>query len=158
MPTCSQHCRHDGKPARVEELADRLRRSARKITGPRQCILAVLEQHAHPLAIREIFDLLPGRVCDLATVYRSMHLLLEHALVRKVEFGDGSARYELIRSGNSHHHHLVCTDCREIVELDECFPKELEDTIARRSGFRAVTHRLEFFGVCPRCAARSAAV
>jgi Fur family ferric uptake transcriptional regulator len=111
-----------------------------------------MEQHAHPLAIREIFDLLPGHVCDLATVYRSMHLLQEHELVRKVEFGDGSARYELIRAGNDHHHHLVCTHCREIVELDECFPKELEDAIARRSGFRAVTHRLEFFGICPKCA------
>ena len=157
MRTAGTHDQPGCQTESLAALAGRLRRSDRRLTGPRHAILAVLREAVHPLGSKQIHALLPAGECDLATVYRSMHLLEEHELVRKVEFGDGSARYELIRSDNGHHHHLVCTGCREIVELEECFPKELEDAIARRSGFRSVTHRLEFFGVCPKCAAGSPA-
>ena len=36
-------------------------------------------------------------------------------------------------------------------EIDECFPSEFQDQIAAASGYREVTHKLEFFGVCPAC-------
>jgi len=88
----------------------------------------------------------------LATVYRSMHLLESMGMVKRVELGEGGSRFELLREGDDgHHHHLVCTRCSDIVELDECFPDELQERIAARSGFKSVTHKLEFFGLCPRC-------
>jgi Fe2+ or Zn2+ uptake regulation protein len=37
------------------------------------------------------------------------------------------------------------------VEIDECFPDEIEKRIAQANGFKAVTHKLEFFGICPDC-------
>ena len=52
---------------------------------------------------------------------------------------------------DGHHHHLMCTRCSDIVELDECFSEDLQQKIAAASGYAKVTHRLEFFGVCPRC-------
>jgi Fur family ferric uptake transcriptional regulator len=77
-------------------------------------------------------------------------------MVRRFDFGDGTARFELLAEGDDgHHHHLVCTDCSVVVEVDGCFPVELEEALARRHGFTAVTHRLEFFGRCPKCAAKS---
>lgn len=133
-------------------LAERLRRRARKMTGPRQAILEILRHEAHPLSIREIFQALPKGDCDLATVYRSMHLLESMGMVKRFHFGDGGARFELLSEGDDgHHHHLVCTQCSRIVEIAECFPQTLEQSIAARSGFKALTHKLEFFGVCPRC-------
>jgi len=45
----------------------------------------------------------------------------------------------------------VCTRCSDIVEVEECFPHELQERIANRNGFKQVTHKLEFFGLCPRC-------
>jgi Fur family ferric uptake transcriptional regulator len=66
--------------------------------------------------------------------------------------GEGAARFELLGEGDDgHHHHLVCTRCSDIVELEECFSEELQKKIATASGYAKVTHRLEFFGVCPRC-------
>lgn len=138
-----------------ESLADltaRLRHGARRVTGPRQAILGVLRQERRPLTVREIRDGLTGIRCDPATIYRSLGMLTELDLVKRFDFGDGAARFELIGDGGrSHHHHLVCNRCTRIVEIDECFPEELEKSIARQNGFNAVTHRLEFFGVCPRC-------
>ena len=132
--------------------AERLRRRARKVTGPRQAILRILRHDRHPLSIREIYDRLDRGDCDLATVYRSMHLLEEMGMVKRFHFGRGGARFELIEEGDDgHHHHLVCVECSQVVEVEDCFPSELEERIARRNGFKSVTHRLEFFGLCPRC-------
>ena len=101
---------------------------------------------------REIFGSLPKGDCDLATIYRSMHLLENMGMVKRFDFGDGIARYELVAAGDDgHHHHLICTRCADVVELEDCFPIELEKTIAARNGFKAITHKLEFFGLCPEC-------
>jgi Fur family ferric uptake transcriptional regulator len=147
---------HDNAPARKHAelplLAERLRRRSRRMTGPRQAILDVLRRHRHPLAIKAIFSGLCAGDCDLATVYRSMHLLQEMGMVKRFDFGDGIARFELLAEGDDgHHHHLVCLRCSEVVEIEDCAVGELDDRIAVNSGFTAVTHKLEFFGICPDC-------
>jgi Fur family ferric uptake transcriptional regulator len=145
------HCHHPAT-RQFPALAERLRRKAHKLTAPRQAILQILGRNSHPLSIREIFRALPHGDCDLATIYRSMHLLEKMGMVKRFHFEDGGARFELLPEGDDgHHHHLVCTQCSQIVEIEECFPKSLQETIATRNGFKAVTHKLEFFGVCPRC-------
>lgn len=145
----------DGHGRRREplvELTRRLRSRSRKVTAARQAILEILRRQPHPLTNREIHSALTGRNCDLATIYRSMHLLEEMGIVKRFDFGDGVGRYELVGEGDDgHHHHLVCVRCSQIVEIEECFPRELEEEIAARNGFKSITHKLEFFGVCPRC-------
>jgi Fur family ferric uptake transcriptional regulator len=136
----------------MSALKNRLRGHSRKITGPRAAILEILRRHPHPLTNKEIFAALPKGQCDLATIYRSMHLLEKMGMVKRFDFGDGAARFELVGEGDDgHHHHLVCTRCSEVVEIDECFPDEIEKRIAAANGFKAVTHKLEFFGICPDC-------
>ena len=133
-------------------IAQKLRADSRKITGPRRAILAALEEQAHPLTIREIHKRIGEAECDLATIYRSMHMLEKMRIVQRFDFGDAVGRYELVRhTDDEHHHHLICTDCAKVVEIDECFPQELEEKIATGNGFAAITHKLEFFGVCPAC-------
>jgi len=154
-PGPRHHCAASGgSHAQVPELADRLRRKSRRVTGPRQSILQVLRSHAHPISIRTLFDQLPKGDCDLATVYRSMHLLESMGMVKRYQFGDGMARFELLRDGDDgHHHHLVCTKCAVVVEIEECGMGDLEARMAGSYGFASVTHKLEFFGICPNCQA-----
>jgi Fur family ferric uptake transcriptional regulator len=135
-----------------EQFARRLREGSRKITGPRRAILELLEKKEHPLAAGVIHNLLARNRCDLATVYRSVRMLEELSLLQRFDFGDGIARFELVRQEEHiHHHHLICKECAKIVEIEECFPAELEKRIASGNGFAAITHKLEFFGVCPCC-------
>jgi Fur family ferric uptake transcriptional regulator len=136
----------------LAQLADRLRKQSRKVTGPRQAILKILRRQAHPMSNKEIHAAMPVRDCDLATVYRSTRLLEEMSMVKRFDLGDGVARYELLKDGDDgHHHHLVCTRCAEVIEIEECSMHELEERIAVENGFKAVTHRLEFFGICHGC-------
>jgi Fur family ferric uptake transcriptional regulator len=145
-------CHPRPRTASLPALADRLRRKSRKFTGARQAILEVLRRQANPMSIKEIFRDLAERECNLTTVYRSMHLLESMGIVQRFDFGDGVARFELLEEGeDGHHHHLVCTRCSNVVELRECSMSELEEKIARRNSFAEVTHKLEFFGICPDC-------
>ncbi len=133
-------------------LYDRLRRESRKLTGPRRAVLQVLGDEARPLSSQEVFHRLPKGAGDLATVYRSIQLLERLGMVKRFHFGDGVARFALLdERHHGHQHHLVCTRCASLVEIGDCIVRELEERIAARSKFKAVTHRLEFFGVCPAC-------
>src|ERR1043166_2016475 len=152
-----KHARASADRPHLTELTGQLRRDSRRVTGPRQAILELLRHHAHPLTNKEIYSRLRSE-CDLATIYRSMHLLEKMQLVQRFDFGDGVARYELIGAhDHGHHHHLICTRCDEVVEIDQCFPRVLEKKIARQNGFKSVSHKLEFFGVCPGCQRSGAA-
>jgi len=143
---------HKSERTPLLRLTDRLREKSHKITGPRQAVLNLLASCCHPMSPKEIFTALPKKECDLVTIYRSLRLLEQMGMVKRFDFGDGTARFELLAEGDDgHHHHLVCVQCSEIVELDECSMAELEQRIAANNGFKAVTHKLEFFGVCPHC-------
>ena len=66
-------------------MTGRLRDKSRKITGPRAAILEILRQHPHPFTNKEILAGLPKGQCDLATVYRSMHLLEKMGMVQRLQ-------------------------------------------------------------------------
>jgi len=74
------------------------------------------------------------------------------AMVKRFDFGDGTARFGLLGQNKGDHHHLlVCRECTTVVEIGECFSEIFEQRIAREHGFADVSHRLEFFGLCPDC-------
>ena len=131
---------------------ERLRRESWKMTGPRRAILRVLEEEKRPLSNQELHQRLPRGASDLATVYRLIQLLERIGAVKRFQFGDGLARFALVdERHHGHQHHLVCTKCANMVEIGDCVVRELEQRVAIQSKFKAVTHRLEFFGICPSC-------
>lgn len=136
----------------LDDLEQALQHRSLRLTGPRRAVLAALQRQNRPVTINELHAALGPGECDLATVHRSVRLLRDLGLVQRVELGDGRSRFELIQPGTAdHHHHLVCVRCAAVVNLEECVPRELEERVATRNGYRQVTHRLEFFGVCPEC-------
>ena len=135
----------------LSDWNERLKSAGYKLTKPRLAVLKNLHQQPHPITNREI-HLEISEECDLASIYRTIHLLLEINLVQQFDFGDGVARFELISpEGLSHHHHMICTVCSTVVEVNHCFPESLIEVLAKHTGFNRITHKLEFFGVCPCC-------
>jgi Fur family transcriptional regulator, ferric uptake regulator len=87
-----------------------------------------------------------------ATVYRTLHLLVESGLIEERRFGDGLARYEG-RSEVEHHDHMICTECGLITEFFDPQLESLQERLAENQHFRIFRHRLELYGVCKDTAA-----
>jgi Fe2+ or Zn2+ uptake regulation protein len=84
-----------------------------------------------------------------ATVFRAVEALVGLGLLDRVAFADGTHRYRIC--GARHHHHLTCTQCRQIIEIPVCLPTDQFSAIARQTGFDIEGHALELFGICPSC-------
>lgn len=82
-----------------------------------------------------------------ATVYRTLHLLVESGLVEERRFGDGLARYEG-RSEVEHHDHMICLECGQIFEFYNPRLEALQEKLAEENRFKIYRHRLELYGVC----------
>ncbi|MBT9173856.1 MAG: Ferric uptake regulation protein [Syntrophomonadaceae bacterium] len=129
-----------------------------KLTPQRRVILQCLQDNAERhLSAEELYALSKNLDPEigLATVYRTLELLEELNILHKLNFGDGRSRYELCHlQARHHHHHLVCLDCRQILEVKEDLLHQLEDLIEGELGFRIVDHRVQFYGNCSDCMAR----
>ena len=124
---------------------------AQRKTRQRAAVEEILSDRHDFRTAQQIHDDLRhhGERIGLTTVYRTLQLMTEAGDLDAIRTNDGETAYR--RCSTGHHHHLVCTNCSDVVELEECFPETLEKNIASRSGFKHVTHKLEFFGLCPRC-------
>ena len=135
-----------------DSVLEALKKHKLRITEPRKAIIRILVHKHGPYTAEEIYKKISKRGCDLATVYRSITSMEKLGIVKRCEFGDGLARYELADEDDlHHHHHVICTSCKKIEPLEAC---ELEtiDRFAQKKGFSNVSHNLEFFGTCARCA------
>jgi len=92
---------------------------------------------------------------SVATVYRNLPLMMEAGIIRRtVDMPDGRGAYEHVW-GRDHHDHLVCVRCGEVVEFHFPALEVLQEHVAREHGFTLMDHRMELFGVCPRCHAEA---
>jgi Fur family ferric uptake transcriptional regulator len=84
-----------------------------------------------------------------ATVYRSVEILVNAGLLDRIEFADGTHHYRIC--GGRHHHHLTCTQCHRVVEVEICLPAEQFHAIGQQTGFAIEGHSLSLFGRCAFC-------
>lgn len=133
--------------ALVEEAVRRARQQGERWTKQRSTVLVVLakaESHLDVAAIHKrarSFD----KSISQATVYRSLHLLVELGLVAETDLGAQRSSFEL-RIGRKHHDHLIDLESGAVVEFADPELEALQDLIARRLGYDLVEHRLLLFG------------
>ncbi|MFN2304782.1 MAG: Fur family transcriptional regulator [Anaerolineales bacterium] len=134
------------------ELRETLNQEGLRLTRPRRIIMSILEQAAIPLSPQtiQLRAIQTHQDISLVSVYRTIDLLTNLELVRRVHGHDGCQGYALSSPG--HHHHLVCRDCGKTIEF--CGSEDLSnlvDTIQEQSGFQIDGHLLQLFGRCPEC-------
>lgn len=121
-------------------------------TEQRERILSALRASpgTHPTA-RELSQRLrdAGEPISQATVYRTLDLMEDLQLIRRLDFGDGSSRYE--PNDRPHHHHVICLRCGQIAEVAVDWDK-LVEAAAPAASFCLVEQPLQLFGYCQECA------
>jgi Fur family ferric uptake transcriptional regulator len=97
-----------------------------------------------------------GAHVGVATVYRTLDVLLESGLVRAHDFGEGFKRYEPMPA-QAHHEHLICERCGRVVEFQNERLERMLPVIADEHAFQHDRHRVEIYGVCRECRQRELA-
>ncbi|HIQ00870.1 MAG TPA: transcriptional repressor [Anaerolineales bacterium] len=129
-----------------------VRRAGHRLTRPRRAVLEVVAQADAALTAAEIHRLARDRHphTGLVTVYRTLNLLVELGLVRRLRIEEGGQVYlraDLHQPG----HHLICRSCHRAVEFPCRGLEEVVEEMERRTGFTVQDHWLELFGLCPAC-------
>lgn len=126
--------------------------TARRQTRQRAAVAEALDSQEEFRSAQEIHDLVRqrGDSVGLTTVYRALQAMAEDGQVDVIVRGDGESVYR--HCSPSHHHHLVCRMCRSTVEIEAPDVERWASEVAVRHGYGDVTHTVEVFGVCPRCA------
>jgi Fe2+ or Zn2+ uptake regulation protein len=135
----------------VSTPIDALEAAGYRITGPRRSVSELTSGRTGTFSAAELVaDARQRRLrIGRATIFRALDLFVELGVVERLDLPTGEHAY--IRCEPAHHHHLVCSRCGRAEEVDDAGLQEVNDAIARRTGFRIDTHRLELFGLCPAC-------
>jgi Fur family transcriptional regulator, ferric uptake regulator len=135
----------------AERIYTLLKEAGFRLTRPRRAVAHVLLSGEIPLSIEDIHSRLDDRSINRVSIYRTIQLLCDLGIVRRLQFHEGFARYELADTFGSHHHHFVCNRCGRVEDIDVCPLAATEQAIVRRTQSRITSHSLEFYGVCGVC-------
>lgn len=136
-------------------IEERLAAAGARYTAARREVMAGLMEATGPLSAAELHAALRRRV-PLSSLYRSLTVLESAGVLSPHHSARGLTRYEPAEWLSGHHHHLLCTVCGGVEDLevssaDERRMAALVDAIASRAGFRPGGHTLEIEGRCGRC-------
>ncbi|HKB88259.1 MAG TPA: Fur family transcriptional regulator [Patescibacteria group bacterium] len=124
-----------------------MKRLKKRVTPARTKIFKIVHSAKSPISADKLVKEIG---VNKTTIYRDLDLFLKNGFIDDVDFGDGIKRYEV--KEESHHHHLVCMQCKNVQDIS--FEENLkieEQKIARNNNFKVIKHNLEFFGYCQNC-------
>ncbi len=141
-----------GYDAVVAPFADYLREHALPVTAQRLAIAEIMLGSERHLSADDVALELANRESGigLATVYRTIDLLVKSGLVVERDFGEGFRRYEPARDV-PHHEHLLCTVCGRVKEFRDERLERMTTIVAEANGYARQRHRLVIYGVCDDC-------
>jgi len=137
----------------LKEFKDYLRSQDLKFTRTRRLIFEEIfsEKTVHPNAY-EIHRRLKGKGenVSLATIYRTLNLLVKSGLVSEIDFGEDHSHYEPEVS-KAAHGHLVCLSCGAVKEFSDEKVQSILKRIGKESRFKTDKFSIQVFGYCERC-------
>lgn len=122
----------------------------RRLTMQRVAILEELQKVKNHPSARDIYAKVSRKLPDISfgTVYRNLKFMRELNLLRELNCGERSSRFD----GNPHDHpHIVCRQCKRVDDLPSDPWGMLNSEAESITRYTVQSHRLEFYGVCPQC-------
>lgn len=124
------------RPIEPKEIKQKLTAAGLKATTQRLVIYeAVLNTYAHPTA-DVIFEMISNQHPSIAlgTVYKTLDVLVDAGLVRKVKTGDDVLRFD---ARIDDHSHLYCTKTNRILDYED---PELKDLLSAYFAKKQITN------------------
>ena len=133
-------------------LAEVLRSRGLRLTAQRQLVLEAVHElgHATPDQVHaKVSETAAG--VNITTIYRTLELLEELGLVTHAHLSHGAPTYHTV--AGDQHVHLVCRQCRSVVEVPSGMLNGLAGDLERERGFLVDVGHVALFGVCSQCGA-----
>ncbi len=136
---------------KIETLFDNLREKGYRITPQRELIINAISPTSSHFTAEMVFNAVhkQARAINLATVYRTLDLLVEEGLISRSDFGQDRVIYATDEHGP--HIHLVCRQCGEVTAADAGFADSLDANLQKSHGFRLDLNHFTLFGICAQC-------
>jgi Fur family transcriptional regulator, ferric uptake regulator len=128
-----------------------LRSQGFSLTSPRRQVLDVLFRESKPLTAAEVHRRISKYGPDLVSVYRAIEVFCRVGVLAEVDHVPEGRRYELSDAYRQHHHHLICGNCGQTEDFEDCEMEQIERLIKKRFHFQVTRHELRFLGLCRRC-------
>ena len=128
-----------------------IRNKGIKLTKHKLAILELFSDYKH-LDAMQIYTLLQGKNIDIsiATIYRVLSNFEINNIIEKHHFNDEQSIYELVVD-NDHHDHLICLNCKKVIEFVDHEIEKLQQQIASKNNFTILNHSLNIYGICNDC-------
>jgi Fur family ferric uptake transcriptional regulator len=134
-----------------DKIMEALQGIGYRLTPQRMMILEAIADSDGHISAEEIHEKVRAAYpyLDISTVYRTLDLLKTLHLVSETDMGRGHAQYELLTKGL--HHHLICSECGRILDVENSFLDPLRRSIEEKYDFHAEIEHLAIFGICGDC-------
>ncbi len=133
----------------MEKIRKLMEHAPLKATPQRLAILKEIEEAGHidlDTIYKNISRNFPSM--SLATVYKNLHLLKEHGIIKELSIEGKKSKYEI--AAQPKHHHLVCKVCGEITDIF-IDTDQIDAQIKQLEGFDVEHCEIYCYGICSKC-------
>lgn len=133
------------------EALETLRQMGYRLTPQRMFILEAVAEGGGHMGVDEVHRRAKEAYpyIDIATIYRTLHLLKKLGVVTEVAIGD-RMHYELTNP-HGKHHHMVCQLCHGAFNLSPHYLEEFRATLVSEFGFEPDLEHFAISGICASC-------
>lgn len=137
---------------RLTPALQRLKQAGYKLTSVRQTVLNVIEQAGGHVTSTQVLDETARVDASIgrASVFRTLDLFTRLAIVRPT-YVESSQTPSYVLMPDGHHHHVLCTNCSQLIEVDDCNLSALTYELEQRLNVKITGHLLEFYAICADC-------
>ena len=137
--------------SRLDQVVAQLKIEGYRLTPQRMAVLKILLESGEHLSAEGIHERLKPQfpMTSLATIYKTVAVLKEMGEVLELSFGREGSLYDGKRPDP--HPHLICVRCRTVIDPELDLLDGVSQELTRATGYQLLSHRLEFYGICPTC-------
>ena len=137
----------------LNDLSNLLRENGVQVTAQRLGVLRAVSARPHSTA-DEFVEVVRAEIGTISrqAVYDALKLLVDKGLIRRIQPAGSPARYEN-RVGDNHHH-LICRNCGNTVDVDCAVGESPCLTAGRDFGYQIDEAEVIYWGTCPECLVR----
>lgn len=136
----------------LEHHKKRLRNAGYKLTNARLRVLESIQTLGGHCTSADVLDVVAqlDESIGRASVFRTLDLLTQLGIIRPT-YVDTSMTPQYVMMPDGHHHHVICTNCNQVIEFEDCGLSELTAKLETQFNLEITGHLLEFYAICEHC-------